>query len=73
VDEQLESASYNRIMTNNLFDVIDTRRFLSGFWQKKPMFARGALPRQEQVYGPARPNAHAGAACSGASDLMQRV
>jgi 50S ribosomal protein L16 3-hydroxylase len=32
-------------MINNLSGIVDTRRFLSQFWQKKPMFARGALPR----------------------------
>ena len=32
-------------MINNLFGVLGTRRFLRRFWQKKPMFSRGALPR----------------------------
>ena len=31
-------------MINNLAGVLGTRRFLNQFWQKKPMFARGALP-----------------------------
>ena len=32
-------------MINNLSKVLGARRFLNEFWQKKPMFARGALPR----------------------------
>jgi len=41
-------------MTNNLFCAPETRRFLSGFWQKKPMFARGVLPQLDRAIDRAR-------------------
>ena len=40
----LYSASYNRNMNHNLPDALDARRFLAGFWQKKPLLARAVLP-----------------------------
>lgn len=42
---QLEPASYNRIVSDNLLGARGARRFLKEFWQKKPLLARGALPR----------------------------